>query len=194
LEPLIGAPSALILDVPCGTGVYSSAFREKGYDVVAADASSSMLEVTDQRAPGTVRVQCDIGRLPFRESAFDAVLTIRLLSHCPREEVAGILVELKRAIRPDGRVVFDTFRWSPRKWPLLRRFLEESYIYVMSHNEVQEAITHSGLTKVDSHSLHLFSPLWQRKLPWWLLQGLVALERLLPQRWLLRTLWACTRD
>lgn len=190
LEPLRGP----ILDIPCGTGVYATAFMQIGYEVVAADASLPMLEVTGQREPGTYRVLCDISHLPFRDGTFDAVMTIRLFSHYPKDDIGRMLLELKRAIKSGGRVVFDTFRWTPRRWPLLRRVLEESYIYVLPHRDVEELIANAGLTKVDEQHLYLFSPIWQRKLPFVMLRGLDLLETWLPQQWLLRTFWACTKD
>ncbi len=194
LESLLEPPPGLTLDIPCGTGAYVTAFTEKGYDVVAADASMPMLEATGRRESGACRVLCDIDHLPFRDDVFDAGMTIRLFSHYPKDDVVRILHELRRVIRPRGRVVFDTFRWTPRQWPLFRRFLEQSYIYVVSHRDVEEMIRNAGLRKVDARYLYLFSPLWQRKLPVWVLRALTVLEALLPERWLLRAFWACTKD
>jgi ubiquinone/menaquinone biosynthesis C-methylase UbiE len=187
-------PRGLILDVPCGTGIYSKAFNENGYDVVAADASLPMLERTGQRREDIPRVLCDISRLPFRGGAFDAVMTIRLFQHYPKDDVTRILHELRRAIKPGGRVIFDTFRWTPRRVPLFRWFLDKSEMYVLSHRDVEGMIQTAALRKVQGVSLYLFSPIWQRKLPLWVLWGLNALERITPQRWLLRTFWACTKD
>jgi ubiquinone/menaquinone biosynthesis C-methylase UbiE len=195
LEALLGAPQGLMLDIPCGTGIYVQACMEtERATVVAADASVPMLEATGRRGIDARRVLCDSNRLPFKEGTFDAVLTIRLFSHYPPGEVAQMLLEMKRAIRPSGRVVFDTFRWTPRQWPLLRRFLDQSVIHVLGRRDVEEIIQSTGLRLVDLRSLHLFSPLWLRKLPLWLLRALTTVERRMPQRWLLRTLWACTQN
>ncbi len=183
-----------ILDVPCGTGIYAVALKGKGYDVVAADASASMLEIASQRTEGMVALLCDIRHLPFKDAAFDAAMTIRLFQHYPKDEVIQFLRELWRVITPGGRVVFDTFRWTPRRWPLIRRFLDKSEMYVFSHREVEEMISTANLRRVVKISLYLFSPIWQRKLPLWVLRVLNALERIAPQRWLLRTFWACTKD
>ena len=105
-----------------------------------------------------------------------------------------MLGELNRAVGLHGLVVFDTFRWTPRRWPVFRRFLEESFIYVLARGEVEALIEKAGLVRVEARSLYLFSPLWQRKLPFWLLRALTMVERFVPEPWLLRTFWACTRD
>ena len=75
-------------------------------------------------------------------------------------------------------------------WVLKRFFRGEMYVY--PHRVVEKMIEQAGLRKVEERSLHLFSPLIYRKIPSWLLRGLEAVEKALPQRWLLRTFWACT--
>lgn len=195
LETLLCASQGLMLDIPCGTGMYVQTFTEMEHvTVIAADASLAMLEATGRRESKVPRVLCDINHLPFKDSTFDVVMTIRLFSHYPPDEVAQMLLESKRVIGPCGRLVFDTFRWTPRQWPVLRGFLDRSVIYVLCQQDVREIIQKTGLRIVDVRSLHLFSPLWLRKLPLWLLQGLTTVERIVPQRWLLRTLWACIKN
>lgn len=193
LESLLEPPSGPILDIPCGTGVYAMAYRRKGYGVVAADASVPMLELVGQREAELPRVLCDINHLPFREGSLDAVTTIRLFSHFSKDDMERGLLELARAIRPGGRVVFDTFRWTPRQWPVFRRFLDKGQIVVISPSAVEKMIETAGLSQVDARHLYLFSPILLRRLPYWLLRGLFLMEKLLPQRWLLRTFWACTK-
>jgi len=193
LESLVGDPCGRILDIPCGTGVYTLSFMDTGYDIVAADASRQMLEKTGQKRGGIPRVLCDVNRLPFYAGAFDAVMTVRLFQHLPGDAVTRILRELKRVTGSGGIVVFDTFRWSPRRMRVLKRFFRGE-MYVYPHRVVEKMIEQAGLRKVEERSLYLFSPLLYRKIPSWLLRGLQAVEKALPQRWLLRTFWACTES
>lgn len=104
-----------------------------------------------------------------------------------------MLRELGRVIKTGGRVVFDTFRWTPRQMPLLRHIFRGE-MYVFSHREVEEMIEAAGLVRVHKVSLYLFSPIWQRKLPAWSLRVLNALEGALPPGWLLRTFWSCAKE
>jgi SAM-dependent methyltransferase len=191
---LLPPPPGLILDIPCGTGVYSGALAEQGYALLAADASAPMLELAGPARSAGLCVRCDVNHLPFKDAALDATVTLRLFSHFPAGSLPPMLFELKRVVKPGGRLVFDTFRWTPRHLLVLRRFVDRGQICVVSPAEVQDMIRNAGLRVVDSRALHLFSPIWQRKLPLWLLKALVRLEQALPDRWLLRTMWACIRD
>lgn len=191
LAALLPPPPGLVLDIPCGTGIYTARFATYGYDLVAADASSPMLEITGQRGASTPRTLCSIHQLPFADNTFDATMTLRLFSHFEPNDVVRGLVELRRVIKPGGRVIFDTFRWTPRRWPVLRRFVAQSYIYEIASADVQKLIQEAGLRTVATKTCYLFSPIWQRKLPYILLRTLTALETLLPDRLLLREFWAC---
>jgi len=139
-------------------------------------------------------VHSDIEHLPFPDDSFDATVTLRMFSHCPKDAVVRGLRELGRVIRPGGRVIFDTFRWTPRRWPLARRVLDQNCIYVVSPREVEKSIEDAGLLKIESRSLYIFSPLLQRRMPLMLVRGFTALEALLPPPWRLRTFWACTKE
>ena len=194
LDELLPAPPGRILDIPCGTGVYTQHLAARGFAVTAADASGPMLEITGQRGTGATTQLCSIHDLPFAADAFEATVTLRLFSHFSRAETAQALAELQRVIRPGGRVIFDSFRWTPRRWPVLRRFVAQSYIYEIAPADVETLIREAGLRVVDTRARYLFSPIWQRKLPYPVLRALTAVEKLLPDRWLLRTFWACTRD
>ncbi len=184
--------SGRLLDIPCGTGIYSARFHELGYDVVASDASFEMLQLTVSRGYDFEILQSDIFHLPFGDDSFDVVVTLRLFQHFPLPHVSRAMQELQRVVKPNGLVIFDTFRWTPKQMPLIKRFFKgEMYVYAPA--KVKTMIDTSGLKLVRHTSRHLFSPIRQRKLPYGLFRGIHALEKKVPQRWLLRTFWACTK-
>lgn len=194
LAALLPTAPSRVLDIPCGTGVYTQQLARLGYQMVATDASEPMLALTAQRRTGAAIGLCSIQDLPFEDNSFDAVVTLRLFSHFTPQETLQGLRQLRRVVRPGGRVIFDSFRWTPRRWPLLRGFVAQSHIHEIAPAEVEGLIKQAGLRIAASQTRYLFSPIWQRKLPYPLLRGLTALEAPLPDRWLLRTFWACTKD
>jgi len=191
LEALLPPAPAVILDVPCGTGAYAAVLTDRRYEVVTVDLSLPMLEMVGRRGLGVPRTLADVNNLPLTENSIDAAVVLRLFSHFSKDDVLPMLRELRRVVKPDGRLIFDTFRWSPRHWPALNLILDESCICPIHDRDVETLIEQAGLTRVDARSAYLFSPIWQRKLPVWLLEPLTSLELMLPQRWLLRRFWAC---
>ena len=99
-----GAPG-LILEVGCGRGELAERMsRELDARVVAVDQSERMVELTRQR--GVEAIVGDVQDLPFRDGIFDAAVAAWMLYHAADLELA--LRELRRVLRPDGRLVAAT--------------------------------------------------------------------------------------
>jgi ubiquinone/menaquinone biosynthesis C-methylase UbiE len=101
-----------VLDVGCGTGVFLPAVAAvvgSGGRVVGLDHSEAFLReararVADQGLEAVVSlVSADAQRLPFDDDSFDAAHTERVLMHL--EDPDGAIRELRRVVRPGGRVV-----------------------------------------------------------------------------------------
>jgi SAM-dependent methyltransferase len=74
-------------------GGLSAHLRERGLDVIVADAGKPLAEA----AGG---VQCDEDRLPFGDGSFDLVASIGVLDSV--NDLPGALTLVRRALRPDG--------------------------------------------------------------------------------------------
>ena len=186
---LIGAPRGMILDIPCGTGIYSAALRQQGYALVGADASGDMLHLAQNQAAGLDLLQADIHRLPVEPGSLAGVIIIRLFQHLTRCEFQAALEQANLAIRPDGWILFDTLRWSPR-----RVGPEERHgMHVYSLPECRQVIKQAGLKVRASTSAYLFSAIRCRRLPVDLLKLFERVETSTPAAWRLRTFWLCGR-
>ena len=102
-----GAPLAgrTWLDVGTGVGTLPEALASAGADVVA-------LDVQDRRVPGIRRTGFVVGRgerLPFRDEAFDGVISSNVLEHV--EDTWGLIDELFRVCRPGGLVYVSWTNW-----------------------------------------------------------------------------------
>ncbi|MFO7960998.1 MAG: class I SAM-dependent methyltransferase [Nitriliruptoraceae bacterium] len=101
-RPLAGR---YVLDLGAGTGVASEVLSHVGAHPVALDLAVEMLAHRDaERPPG---VAGDARALPFRDSAFDAVVAAFSLNHVP--DLEGALAEARRVIRPGGLLLASTF-------------------------------------------------------------------------------------
>jgi SAM-dependent methyltransferase len=94
-----------VLDLGVGTGLGARAAQERGAQVTGIDLAPKMLESAQQRGIPTL-VQGDVHRLPFRGSAFDAVLAIFALNSTDPQKV---LNEAYRVLLPGGR--FAAAEW-----------------------------------------------------------------------------------
>ncbi|MFZ0216633.1 MAG: class I SAM-dependent methyltransferase [Candidatus Dormiibacterota bacterium] len=107
--PELGA--ARVLDDGCGIGTYVTRLREVASDSFGLDYELERVREAHDRAPG--KVVCAAGEhLPFRDGAFDAVLSNEVIEHV-RDDRAAV-AEMVRVLRPGGRaIIFCPNRWYP---------------------------------------------------------------------------------
>lgn len=89
-----------ILDLGCGKGRFSRRLIDMKARVIGLDASIKMIS----QANGVDRVRGSASRLPFSRGAFDAVIAVEVLEHLSPEGMAAALDEIRRVLRPTGRV------------------------------------------------------------------------------------------
>lgn len=107
--PLEGAS---LLDAGSGGGHFSQGAAMRGARVTSLDMGVSLLAQVAKRCTST-RCVGSVLELPFRDGAFDVVLSTEVIEHTPNPP-AG-LAEMARVVRPGGRLVVTTpcRTWEP---------------------------------------------------------------------------------
>jgi SAM-dependent methyltransferase len=91
-----------VLDVGTGPGTVAAAALARGAEVLAVDAEPSMVALAAANAPGAEVRHAVLPELPFADGSFDAVVANFAINHV--EDPWATLVELRRVVRPGGRV------------------------------------------------------------------------------------------
>ena len=99
---LLGEGSGRLLDIGCGTGAQTVAFRDLGWEVTGVDASEDMLRRAEAR--GLEVTRADATALPFGDASFDAVVS--LWTHTDVDDFASAVAEATRVLRPGGAFVY----------------------------------------------------------------------------------------
>jgi arsenite methyltransferase len=112
---LAAAPGERILDVGCGPGFYCAELLAQvggsGW-VTGVDSSPAMLALAARRCASHDNVELLEGEavaLPVPDEDFDAALAVQVIEYVPDVEKA--LAELRRAVRPGGRVLIWDIDW-----------------------------------------------------------------------------------
>jgi SAM-dependent methyltransferase len=125
-------PGERVLDLGCGAGRFVRALGEAGADPVGVELAEAALQRARRNAPGAdLRLVAPDGSLPLEHRSVDLVWCSEVLEHVG--DVAGLLVEVRRVLRPGGRLLAT----------------------VPYHGRVQAALI--SLTRFDAH----FDPLGQ---------------------------------
>ena len=119
LEMLQPQAGELILDIGCGTGVFTLDVLASGTNIVGLDISYPML-VQAEKKTAEYPFQGVIGNmtaLPFAGESFDKVFSMTALEFVADAELA--INELQRVTRPGGTVVVTTLNslspWAERR-------------------------------------------------------------------------------
>ncbi len=96
-----------ILDVACGAGRHTAALRKRGHRALGLDLSKVLLA----EGKGLPRVNGDMGCLPFPDQTFDWVVNFFTSFGYfeSEEENRQVLVEMRRVLSSDGRLMMDLF-------------------------------------------------------------------------------------
>ena len=119
-EALGASTGDRVLDAGCGPGFYASEILERvgpGGSVVGVDRSEPMLALAAKRCEGHVNVAFhhgDVTALPVADADFDRALSVQVLEYVA--DVPAALAELKRALRPGGRLLLWDVDWGTVSW------------------------------------------------------------------------------
>ena len=167
----------LFLDAGAGFGRHAYEAARRGARVVALDYAEAETtttratfaamfaagEITADRLTGVLRG--DATRLPFRDGAFDVIVTSEVLEHI-QDDVAA-LAELHRVLKPGGTFAATVPSWFPEKinWMLSSEyhapFVEGGHVRIYSSTELRAKVRAAGMKVIASHRAHgLHSPYW----------------------------------
>lgn len=113
---------ARLLDLGCGSGIYSVSFAEQGSLVVAFDLSPTMISLAQERAhrlgvEADFRVADIREPLPFDDAGFDIVFTATALHYV--EDIGSFMKEVARVMKPTARLVASVLHpMSTAQFPL----------------------------------------------------------------------------
>jgi demethylmenaquinone methyltransferase/2-methoxy-6-polyprenyl-1,4-benzoquinol methylase len=105
-------PTGRVLEIACGTGLWSHRLVEHAESLTAVDISPEMLDLARDRLTGkeVEFVQADV--FDWRpEASFDVVFFSFWISHVPPDRFAGFWETVRSCLAPGGRTFFiDSMR------------------------------------------------------------------------------------
>jgi ubiquinone/menaquinone biosynthesis C-methylase UbiE len=150
-----------VLDIGCGTGTLAIvAKRQVGArgQVFGIDASAAMIARAISKA---ARAGTDVSfktaaaeALPFADAQFDVVLSTLMFHHLPRKLRQQCAGEVRRVLKPQGRVLLVDFAHAQRKASLLAHFHRHGHV---NPGEIIALLEEAGLRRVESGAVGISS-------------------------------------
>lgn len=109
LKPSLSSP---LIDLGCGSGIFTQMLAARGYECIGVDLSHNLLHRGKQQRPDLMFIQADVEALPFADNSVDTIVLSCLVHHLP--DPSNCAKELQRVLKPNGRfVAFDPNRLNP---------------------------------------------------------------------------------
>ncbi|MEN3615727.1 methyltransferase domain-containing protein [Plantactinospora sp. ZYX-F-223] len=156
LVRLSGAkPGDQVLDVGCGTGYFTRrvvpAILPDG-QATGIDASATVIDYANRTAPpGCTFLLASAENLPLPEASVDLVISSFAMHHLRPELRGTALREMRRVLRPDGRLFIADFR--PPRNRVAGHLVGALGGHAMQHNPVHQLadlIAQSGFQVMDT--------------------------------------------
>jgi ubiquinone/menaquinone biosynthesis C-methylase UbiE len=89
-----------VLDLGCGSGIFTYLLSRRGLDAAGLDISPKLLDLARKNYPALTFVEGDVEALPFADGSADGVLLSGVVHHLP--EPARCAAEVFRVLKPGG--------------------------------------------------------------------------------------------
>lgn len=102
LLELLPPPAGPVLDVACGEGRVARALKARGYEVTGIEGSPALARAARELDPAFEVFVGDAASMPFEASSFElAICSLALMN---MDDMAGVVEEIARVLRPEGRL------------------------------------------------------------------------------------------
>jgi 2-polyprenyl-6-hydroxyphenyl methylase/3-demethylubiquinone-9 3-methyltransferase len=120
-------PDRSVLDIGCGGGFLTEAFARDGFDVTGIDPAANSVKAARAHAEQNhLPIRYCEGRgesLPFADGSFAIVTCCDVLEHV--DDVAQVIREVSRMLRPGGVFLFDTVNRTVLSWLILIKLWQD---------------------------------------------------------------------
>lgn len=183
----VPTPGERIVDVGCGSGVFSDAMARRGARVTSVDANAEAVAyATKTFARDGMEVRRGyLDELNLPDASFDAATALEIVEHVYLDQVKKLLADLRRVVRPGGRILITTPNYRG-VWPVIEwavdRFTSAAHMDADQHvlhfhrKLLRDTLTEAGFEMVALRTYCTFAP-FVAPLSWKLAEKVERFER-----------------
>ena len=110
-------PDAVVVDLACGTGLFTIPIATQCRSVIAVDVSADFIaSLSIHNANNVATVVCDLRDFEFPERAFDRILLYAAIQYFEHAEVVELFKRIALSLRPNGMLFVGDVPDATRRW------------------------------------------------------------------------------
>ena len=185
---------ANILDSPIGTGRLSKKLIKHGLsNLFGIDTSMEMLRYSRNQCGTKITLKQESAfKTTFPDKYFKAIFSLRFFFHF--NDIDLLIKEYSRLLEPDGMIIFDTIRWSPRAHFSRLQKKHGGVIYIHSDRKVENLLKKNGLVVRSHRRFFIIPSLLYAYLNKPLITLLDTLEKILPDVICCKSIWIIAKE
>lgn len=129
-----------MLDIGCGTGAATWFLAREGFSASGIDGSETAIDIARKRfEQENLKADFMVGdflRLPYPDASFDCVVDVVALQHNRPEKIAETLREVRRILKPGGRVFSMMLSGRTRRREDLNAIKDKGFVHVFERDEI----------------------------------------------------------
>ena len=94
-----------IIDIGCGSGIYTRRLKKKGAKIVGVDISKTLLEIAKKEIKDVEFHKASIYKLPFKNNTFDIAVSALMLDYV--QDWNKAFKEVHRVLKKEGSYIFS---------------------------------------------------------------------------------------
>lgn len=127
-----------VLEIGCGTGIILKRIAKIAKEAWGVDLSSGMLKKAKEKDLNVK--QANATQLPFKDSEFDVVYSVKVLAHIP--DIEKVIEEVHRVLKKDGMAVLEFY--NPKSFKKLANTIQKSgekvFLRFDSHSDIMRLV------------------------------------------------------
>jgi ubiquinone/menaquinone biosynthesis C-methylase UbiE len=139
-------PGKLYLDVGCGTGNYTIALSNKGFNFYGIEPSGKMLDIAKSRNGKINWLLAQAEEIPLNDNQFDGAIATLTIHHWT--SIISAFREIYRVLKEEGKIVLFTAIPEQMKGYWLNHYfpkmLESSILQMPSFESIKQAAAETG--------------------------------------------------
>jgi 2-polyprenyl-3-methyl-5-hydroxy-6-metoxy-1,4-benzoquinol methylase len=182
------APGDRIIDVGCGSGVFSDAMARRGADVLGIDANTSAVDYatrTFARPGGATFRKGFLDELSLEPASFDKATCLEVIEHVYEHQARKLFADLLVILKPGGQLfvttpnyrgVWPLVEWAADRFSPVAKMDAEQHITHFNRDSLRAALEQSGFEVSEIRTYSTFAS-FVSPVSWRAAEQLELLER-----------------